>query len=160
MAPRVAIPGSEVNLQSGGSWIPADSNEQITATIILRRPTHAADLSHQLLSGTLPSMTREQAADYMRVDPNDLAAVRAFTQTYGLAVVTENAEARTIQVRGSVTQIGQAFGVAIAVQVDPEGRQYLSYQGALSVPENLAGVVEAVLGLDRRPVDRRRAKSV
>ena len=51
-------------------------------------------------------------------------------------------------------RVGQAFGVAIQWRVDLESRKYLSYQGPLTVPANLAGIVEAVLGLDQRPVAR------
>ncbi len=134
MNPRVAIPGSELNLPGDDRWLPADPNEQITATLIIRRPNHGEDVGQQILAGTFKQMTREQAEDYMRVDPSDLSSVRAFTQTYGLAVLAENAEARTIKVRGSVSQLGHAFGVKVAIRVDQQGRQYLSYEGALTVP--------------------------
>ena len=47
----------------------------MSPTIIIRRPNRAGDLSQQLLSGSVPSMTREQAEEFLRVDPADLAAV-------------------------------------------------------------------------------------
>jgi kumamolisin len=155
MEQRSAIPGSEARHESGGSWLPAGADQQISPTIIIRRPQRAKDMSEQLLSGSLRQMSRQEAENLLRVDPADLAAVLTFVQNYGLSVVTENAEARTVQVEGSAIQVGQAFGVEIEWRIDPEGQRYLSYQGPLSVPANLAGIVEAVLGLDQRPAARR-----
>jgi kumamolisin len=151
---RVAIPGSEAIPAIGGSWLPVDADQQISPTIVIRRPKRAGDVSGKLLAGSLPQMSREEAESFMRVDPADLAAVHAFVEGYGLTVTAENAAARTVHVEGSVMLVGQAFGVEIEWRVDAEERKYLSYQGELTVPEDLAGIVTAVLGLDQRPVAR------
>ena len=153
MEQRVAIPGSAAFHTSGGSWLPVDAGLTISPTIVIRRAKRAGDVSEQLLSGSL-RMSRDEAEAFLRVDPADLAAVQAFAQGYGLRVIAENAEARTVQVEGSVTQVGQAFGVEIKLRVDAQGQKYLSYRGELTVPGDLAGIVMAVLGLDQRPVAR------
>ena len=153
---RVEIPGSEVNHGTGGSWLPVDADLLICPTIVIRRPKRAGDLSQELLSGSFRQMKREDAEKLLRVDPADLAAVHAFLGGYGLTVTTENADARTVHIEGSVMRMGQAFGVEIQWRIDPPGRKYLSYQGGLTVPAELAGIVEAVLGLDQRPVARSR----
>lgn len=154
---RCAIPGSETGHSSGGSWLPADADLLISPTIIIRRPKRAGDVSQALLSGSFSQMSREEAENFLRVDPADLAAVLAFVKRYKLTVVAQNAEARTVQVEGSVIRVGEALGVRIEWRIDPQGKRYLSYQGPLTVPENLAGIVEAVLGLDQRPLARRGA---
>jgi len=151
------LPGSEASHAEGGSWLPAKADEEIRATIIIRRPASAGDVGQQLLSGSFPQMTREQAVAFMRVDPGDLAAVRSFAQSNGLRVIAENAEARTIQVEGNVAQMGRAFGVKSEERIDPDGQQYLSYQGPILLPETVTGIIEAVLGLDQRPLARRGA---
>jgi kumamolisin len=99
-------------------------------------------------------MSRDEAETFLRVDAADLAAVQAFARGYGLTVIAENAGARTVQVEGSVMRVGTAFGVEIGWRVDAQGQKYLSYQGELTVPADLAGIVVAVLGLDQRPVAR------
>jgi kumamolisin len=157
MAERYAIPGSEAIQTSGGSWLPVNADQQICPTIIIRRPPRAGEVSQELLSGSWRPISREEAEKLLRVDPADLAAVLTFVQGYGLTVIAENAEARTVHVEGSVMRVGQAFGVEIEWRVDGEGQRYLSYSGKLTVPAELAGIVEAVLGLDQRPVARRRA---
>jgi kumamolisin len=156
MEHRFAVPGSEPNHTSGGSWLPVDADQQISPTIVIRRPQRAGDLSQKLLSGSLRQMSRAEAQNLLRVDPADLAAVETFVKDYGLTIVAENADARTVHVEGSVVQVGQAFGVTLEWRIDPQGRKYLSYLGALTVPAELAGIVEAVLGLDLRPIARRR----
>ena len=155
MKQRFAIPGSEAHHDSGGTWLPVGVGQQISPTIVIRRPQRAGDIGEQLLSGSLRPMGREEVENLLRVDPADLAAVLTFVQSYGLAVIAENAEARTVQLEGSAMRVGQAFGVDIEWRMDPEERRYLSYRGELSVPLNLEGIVEAVLGLDQRPVARR-----
>ena len=149
------LPGSETGHASGGSWIAANADEEIRATIVIRRPASAGDVREQLLSGSFPQMTREQAEAFLRATPEDLAAVRSFAQSNGLTVASENAEARTIQVEGNVAQMEQAFGVKIEQRIDPDGKNYLSYQGPILLPEALAGIIRAVLGLDQRPLAKR-----
>jgi kumamolisin len=134
---RFAIPGSENSHESGGSWLCTVADQRTSPTIFIRRP----QLSRELLSA----------------DPGDLAAVRAFVRDNGLKILAENAEARTVRVEGTVVQVGKAFGVDIEWRIDEQGRKYLSYRGALTVPTELNGIVAAVLGLDQRPVARRGA---
>jgi kumamolisin len=157
MKPRFVIPGSEASHTSGGSWLPVSAHQKISATIIIRRPPGAREISQQLLSGAWRPVSREQAENLLRVDPADLAAVLSFTRANGLQVIAQNAGARTVQIEGTTTQIGQAFGVTIEWRVDPKGQKYLSYQGALTLPAELTGIVEAVLGLDQRPIARHSA---
>jgi len=154
MEQRVAIPGSVAFHTSGGSWLPVNADQTISPTLVIRRPKRAGDVSEELLSGSFRGMSRDEAGAFLRVDSADLALVHAFVQGYGLTVIAENAEARTVQVEGSVTQVGQAFGVEVEWRIDDKGRHYLSYQGELTVPADLAGIVVAVLGLDQRPVAR------
>ncbi len=157
MEKRFILPGSEADHPDGGSWLPADAGQKVTPTIIIRRAPRAGDLRQKLLSGSLPPMSREEAENLIRVDPNDLAAVRSFAQSNGLTAIAENAEARTMQVEGTVAQVAAAFGVTIEWRIDPEGKKYLSYLGAITLPESVAGIIEAVLGLDQRPLARRGA---
>lgn len=77
----------------------------------------------------------------------DIAAVEAFAKQYGLQVTEASADKRTVKVAGSVEALGRAFGV----ELNGFG-SYVGYQGPLTVPNNLSGIVMAVLGLDTRPI--------
>jgi kumamolisin len=153
---RVKIPGSapphpvEAHVPT-----PADPNQEVIASIIVRRRAAAGDLEQRLLSGRSQPLSQSEAAAVIGADPEDLEAVRAFAERYGLKIVDENAATRTIRVRGTVEQIDEAFAVRLGWFPAPDGQSHLSYEGTISVPEQVAGVIMAVLGLDQRPVARR-----
>jgi kumamolisin len=130
---RVEIPGSEPpHRAEAHSLRAADPNREITVTVMLRR----------------------ESPEQTCASPQDLEAIRRFAQQYGLTVVDEKPEARTVHLRGSVAQMDAAFGTQLREFQDAQGHRYLSYDGPLSVPQSLAPVVMAVLGLDQRPIAR------
>ena len=131
-----------------------DPSLRITVTIVIRRPQQAGDVGAQLLSGRFQPVSREAAERAMAADPGDLEAVRDFVREHGLVIVSENAPARTIRVEGTIQQIDSAFGVKMGWSEESAGKQHLSYQGQISLPPALQGIVEAVLGLDQRPIAR------
>lgn len=156
---RVPIPGSELPARVGERWLPNDASSQIvTASILLRRNPGSSVSEQELLSGHYKPASREAAAQALEANPQDIAAVRTFVTQYGLKVIDENREARRIQVEGTVQQMDKAFGVTLRWASDANGHRYLAYSGALSVPQSLAGVVTAVLGLDQRPVAKHHAQ--
>jgi kumamolisin len=95
-------------------------------------------------------LTREEFAARHGAEPRDLAAVRAFATAHGLAVVEENAARRTVVLSGTVAQFSAAFAVQLQQFEHPEGT-YRGRIGAIYLPKELDGVIEAVLGLDNRP---------
>lgn len=154
---RFDIPGSAPNHQSGGKWLSADPSLEVSVTVIIRRPAKVGDLGNQLLLGKVPGKSRSEMEKSLSADPADMRVVRDFMRKQGLAVVTENASARSVRVTGSITQMDAAFGVDVKWRIDEQGRKYLSYTGQISLPETLKSIVEAVLGLDQRPAAARPA---
>lgn len=134
---RIAIPGSAPVHASAAYLAAAPPNEVLDVTIMLRRPYPGA----------------------LEADPNDLAAVANFVRSYGLQVVAENPDARTMKVEGTAAQMEAAFGVSLKVSGSASGQEIVTYQGPLTVPKQLDGTIIAVLGLDRRPVAKPRAVS-
>jgi kumamolisin len=132
-----------------------DPDQQITATIVLRRRASAAKLGEELLAGTAQRVPREKAAE-IGADLRDVAAVCAFVDSNGLKVLDENAAARNIRIEGTIQQMEHAFGVQMAWFENAQGQRYLGYRGTISIPESLKSVIVAVLGLDQRPVARPR----
>lgn len=152
---RVEIPGSELKPRNGERFVPAaDASQNLTVTIMLRRKPNGGGPSEQdLLSGNYQASAQGQAAARAAVaaDPQDVAAVRAFAEQYGLTVVDADTASRRVKVEGPASAIEKAFGVQLQ-QAELSGKQFLTYTGAISVPKALGGVVTAVLGLDQRPV--------
>jgi kumamolisin len=130
---------------------------RVEVSVLLRRPANPSLPSEQdLLSGQYQPAAREQAAEAMSADPQDLSAVRAFAHNFGLTVVDENASKRRVVLAGITEQMERAFGVKLERAHDSQGNAYLTHRGSLSIPKPLAGIVTAVLGLDERPIARPR----
>ena len=130
-------------------------------TIYLRRRADVGpggNVAETLVSGRFQPISREEAAEKLGANPEDLKAVRAFAQQYGLCVCDENAAARTVCVEGTVQQMASAFQADFGILEGANG-SYLSYKGPLLVPASLKDVLTAVLGLDRRPLARRAGNS-
>jgi kumamolisin len=153
--PRVALPGSTLLREGEEHCVGvADPNQQVTATIMLRRRATGSRLAEELLAGTARRVSRENASD-LAADPQDLAAVRAFLEANSFKIVSQDAAVRTIQFEGTLQQINHAFGVQMAWFESARGERFLSYQGSILIPESLREIVIALLGLDQRPVARR-----
>ncbi|MBV9719634.1 MAG: S8/S53 family peptidase [Candidatus Eremiobacteraeota bacterium] len=143
MENRWTVPGSErVALPSTEVLGNADSAQEVTVTVVVRSRR----------SGMAPTgtMSRQAFADEYGADAADLEQVVLFGQRAGLSVVERSSARRSVVLRGSVAQMNIAFGVSLQ-RCLCAGVEYRGRAGTLSVPSDLAGVVEAVLGLDNRP---------
>jgi kumamolisin len=143
MADRWVVPGSERR------WLPgtqvqgdADPVEEATVTLVVRskRP------------GVPPpgAISRKAFSDAYGADAADLEKVEAFARAHGLTIVERSAARRSVLLRGNVAQLSAAFGVSLK-RCRAGGVTYRGRQGSVSVPSDLAGIVQAVLGLDNRP---------
>jgi hypothetical protein len=110
----------------------------------------------QLITVTLRLRPRAEAAPLELSDfstaaegavSRDLRAAEAFARTHGLHVLASDAAGRSVVARGTASAIERAFGVRLHEYESPSGK-YRGYAGAASVPRGLAGIVEAVSGLD------------
>jgi kumamolisin len=133
----------------------ADPTERLEVSILVRR--RAADVLQsrvlKLTNGdrSAGNLSRQDFAKLHSADPGDLAAVRAFATASGLTVVQEHAARRTVILSGTVGQFNAAFAVELKQYSHPDGT-YRGRTGAIELPAALDGVIEAVLGLDNRPV--------
>jgi kumamolisin len=157
MASRHTIPGSERHALEGAKAIgPARPDERIEVTLRLRAKTPVA---HALTAngagddthpGQRKYLTREEFAASHGAEAQDLASVAAFAKANGLAVVESNAARRSVVLSGTTQSMNEAFGVSLQ-QYEHASGTYRGRTGTLSVPGDLAGVVEGVFGLDDRP---------
>ena len=148
---RVEIPGSAPQHAGNAQAQAVDLDQVLTASVVVRRNPAAADVETQLLAGTFSPSSRQEAEASTAADPHDLAAVEAFARQSGLQVVEADASKRIVKVSGKAADFERAFAIRLGRFGD-----YLSYEGPISVPESLEGVIIAVLGLDNRPVARSR----
>ncbi|NYF88776.1 S53 family peptidase [Tunturiibacter empetritectus] len=152
-SPRTTLPGSERELfrpstAEPATEKPAPSSGKITVSVIVRRKTPlkaASRLGKQRL--TRAQYKQSHAADHAAVK-----LVRAFAKEFGLTVVPDplSLECRTIKLSGTSAAMQKAFGVTL-VHTTYDGATYRVREGSITLPSQLVGPVEAVLGLDNRP---------
>lgn len=85
-----------------------------------------------------------------------LACLEDLARWAGLRIAETDRICGTALLAGSPAALERAFRLKLNLYRD-QHREYLSHAGPVHVPAELAGVVEAVLGLDARPVVRRHA---
>jgi kumamolisin len=157
MASRHTIPGSERHALEGARAVgPARPDERFEVTLRLRAKTPAAHALAASGAGddTHPAqrryLTREQYAAAHGADAQDLAQVATFAKSHGLAVVESDAARRSVLLSGTTQAMNTAFGVDLQ-QYEHDGGTYRGRVGSISVPGDLASIVEGVFGLDNRP---------
>ncbi len=148
---RVSLPATEYPLPAQASEtgaVPADQLMSVTLTTRRRKPLSLHELNGRIVS-------REEFDQNYAGDPDDFTALRQFAHEHGLAVDEANTSLarRSLSLRGTAARMQQAFGITLhAYQHLEHGKHFHGYKGALSLPESIAPRVEAVLGLDSRPI--------
>jgi kumamolisin len=154
---RHVIHGSERQAIAGARSVGAvPPNERIEVTVRLRSCAPLRDLAaggalDDKLPGQRHYLSREEYAAQHGADAQDIAKVVDFAKAHHLVVVEADAARRTVMLSGTASALGVAFGTALD-QFEHEGGTYRGRTGSLSVPGDLGGIVEAVFGLDNRPV--------
>jgi kumamolisin len=148
-SPRAVLPGSEkAPLVQAVGEKPAPSGTKITVSVLVRRkkPLKAANRTGQA------RLTHAQYRQSHGADPNAVKLVRAFAKEYGLTVApdTPGPERRIVKLTGTIAAMQKAFGVTL-VHKTLDGTTYRVREGSITLPSELVGPVEAVLGLDNRP---------
>jgi kumamolisin len=150
MADRWIVPGSDRPSLPGSRLLgdaPADG--PVTVTLWLRSKSSDPPAP--------AALTRQAFADRYGANPADVQKVEAFARAHGLTVVESSAPRRSVVLRGTVAQMNAAFGVALK-RYQSGTTSYRGHDGSISVPAELSGVVQAVLGLDDRPQASPRAR--
>jgi kumamolisin len=152
----IPLKGSERSTPPGAHIVgPADPNEHLEVSVLVRRRALPAMRSRVALlargdrSGGF--LSREQFAQTHGAAPADFDAVKKFASQHGLSVRLEHAGRRTIILAGTAAQFAAAFAVQLHKMRHAQGLIYRGRTGAIQLPAELDGIVEAVLGLDNRP---------
>lgn len=128
-----------------------DANRTIEVTLKVRRKQKLPELSKR----PARPLTRALLGRKYGASRQDLRKIRKAFRKFGLRVIEENPATRTVRLRGEVGQFKSAFGTEL-LDYEHESGGYRGRVGALQVPTELTGIVEAVFGLDNRRVARAR----
>src|SRR6516165_10125474 len=161
--PRQILSGSTRNVVAGAKLIERTKGAtRIDVTVVLLRKTKIspAELQQHVLKTPDERASVDHAAFAEEYGASDeaIAAVASFAAKYGLNVTSVDQPRRVIKLSGSVSSMEQAFGTVLHDYAIGQDR-YRGRQGPLLLPTEIVDYVEAVLGLDNRPVAKPRLRS-
>ena len=156
---RHPLQGSERSVAEGSTLVGnCNPAERIEVHVVLRRHAQARfdALLGKIEAGdpSVKPLPREAFAREFGAAAEDIAKVKAFAAQSGLTVVREDPAARTVVLGGTIAQFQAAFSVELQHYQHHSIGQYRGRTGSISVPDDLSGIVTAVLGLDNRPQAR------
>jgi kumamolisin len=134
----------------------APDSERITASLILRRRKDSEPMKDLSYFNSTPASTRRQVthkefAGTYGADIAELLAVASFAHSSGLKVVESDAARRSVVISGTAVQMNNAFGIQLHYYNSPLGH-YHGHEGPANLPSDIADFVEAIIGLDNRPI--------
>jgi kumamolisin len=126
-----------------------DPDGSVQLTVVMKP---AAPLDAALHCGG-PGISRETYRALHGTPEAAMARVREVARRFGLKVVHADAGAHVVKLRGTYAQAMAAFQPEeIGRYEDGAGGSYVARSGHIVVPDEIAGDVVAVMGLDQRPV--------
>ena len=145
---RTALPGAKAVREAPG-------DERFEVTVRLRAQSGSPSSMPDAGQGDqLPTqrhyLSRDAFAAAHGAAASDLEKVAAFAAANHLIVVASSAARRSVVLSGTAKAFGTAFGTNL-YDYEHDGGTYRGRTGSLSVPADLAGIVEGVFGLDDRP---------
>ena len=179
MSPHKAttLPGSARPRSVSANFMKAvHHNENVTFTVIVRRRPEGPVLPDLEYWQNTPIHKRrfpsvDEYAKMYGSSAEDMETVSTTLQKHGMALINQHAGARTVTVQASAGQIASSFGVhlnyyhaptPIAMlrksrgspksSPDPLTETHIGYDGEVSVPHALVGIVLHIVGLDNRSI--------
>jgi kumamolisin len=141
---KVPLPGSDrrpVGTRVGD--VPKDEVMEISVILKPKAPIDASQAGGKVI-------TRAEFAARYGADAGAIEQVKAFAKEFNLTVTEVAPERRTVKLEGTAADMSKAFDVPFE-RYQIEGTHYRARTGAVHVPPEMAGSIEAVLGLDNRP---------
>jgi kumamolisin len=150
---RAVIPGSDKSAPLKARLLgPADPNETAQISIYLKaqraidpRTTPAEPVSRRY--DTREALRAERSRTLAPV----IDRIRAFANAAGLKVVEQDSGRRLMKVEGKLSDLQTAFGAELK-QYQTTTATFRGRAGVLTAPSDIADDIEAVLGLDQRPI--------
>jgi kumamolisin len=155
--PSFGLPGSEHKHAKEAQMVnPPDPNLKVRVNLIVRRKLGAPPLPDFEYFRATPRNLRKMISheDFERLygaSQEDIEKVMEFSRANGLQTLDSNRERRTVIVEGTITQMNKAFQIELKHFVQGKN-EYRGHVGPVYLPASLNGIVEALIGLDTRPL--------
>lgn len=136
---RQAISGSERQPPTGRALGAADAGQHVEISVYLKDPPAEAGADRNAFRSTRAARLKPAIAELCE-----------FAKAHTLTVKEQDPARRLVKLAGTVGDLEKAFGTKLD-RYEHQGCCFRARTGVLSVPQPLAGKIEAVLGLDDRP---------
>ncbi len=148
----LSLPGSCRALPAGSARVGAVPDDHVVEASLYLKPRDESALSRELAAIVDPDAKRAHlAAARAALYREDIRQVSEYASSHGLTVTQAAPARRLVQVAGSPSAIGAAFGTALSLY-HADGVEFRGHSGEVQLPERLHGLVESVLGLDTRAI--------
>jgi kumamolisin len=147
--PTTALPSSAPVIPAQASRIGPPSDQDVIEVSVYLKP-HAAPEAAAAVNAAAPKVA-ELAAGRAAEHADDITAVKAYAAQHGLKVISVEPVRRLVKLSGTAAAMEAAFATQLGTyQSGPH--QFRSHEGPIHVSEDLSARVQAVLGLDNRPI--------
>jgi kumamolisin len=143
---RKDVVGSERVAPDAPSVGAVDPNATTTISLYVKSKSAAPEPGAARIVGR-EAMKRERETNLAGA----FARLSAFAAAHNLKVVERDAARRLMRVSGTIGDLGTAFGADMSLYQDGS-EQFRGRTGMLTAPADVADDLEAVLGLDQRPI--------
>jgi kumamolisin len=130
------------------SPVPADDQVQVTLVLKHKSPTNAETSE----GAHIERLTASQFANRLAASPATVSKIEAFAQANHLHIVESDPVKRRVILSGSADAIANAFGTKLHFFSMANGQTYRSNTTPPTLPSELSSDVDAVVGLNSRPV--------
>jgi kumamolisin len=153
MSEQAVIPGSAKRAMAGSKVLgPVDPDERVEVTLVLRR--REAPKVAFTPNATRPHLTREAYAEQFGASPQEITRIETFARANHLQIDDVRMESRSVSVAGRAEDISRVLRVELHVYQNADGTRFRGRTGPITIPIEVADLVQAVLGLDNRPTAR------
>lgn len=129
---------------------PLDTSLMIT--VYLKRDKHDNGMTIQeyadaVIAGTQPILGHDEYVYQFGAIKDEVILVADWATSNGLTVEEANINSATAKLSGTAEQFNTIFNINLQTVTDDD-RTYITHTGAITIPTDIDGVVECVLGLD------------
>lgn len=146
------VPGTAISLARSAGVVPGQQAVRLAFVLPLRNQGALEQLISRLYDPKDPMYGRylTPAEFQQQFGPSDadVAAVKAYASSMGLAVIGMSGNHTVIDVAGSASRINSAFSLQLRSYVSPSGRSFYAPSMNPAVPTGIAARIVGIVGLD------------
>jgi kumamolisin len=146
------LPGTRRPVPAGARRVrDIDPNAHIEVTVTLKAP------ALPMPETSAEALTPAELARQYGAPLDNIRKVEETLRSYGLHIEGVGPTRRTLRVSGTASAMEAAFKAGVGIYQSAAQGEFRGREGSVSIPAEIADMVESVVGLDQRKVAQRKA---